>query len=72
MTIKSRRYDKQGRKNYDQIDWSKPKPPKPAPGIIDEYDGELCTCKDDCPSPCMGKCGCMAHWNAYNDFLSKT
>lgn len=36
----------------------------------ESYDGLPCTCKDDCPVPCKGVCGCKACHTAYQDFLS--
>lgn len=38
--------------------------------IRESYDGVPCTCKDNCPDPCKGACGCKACHTAYQDFLS--
>ena len=35
-----------------------------------DYNGEKCTCKEDCPKVCKGGCGCTACRTAYSDFLS--
>lgn len=34
------------------------------------YDGEECTCTEECKQPCKGVCGCPACGAAYGDFLS--
>ena len=31
---------------------------------------EICTCKQKCPDPCKGLCGCKACHASYMDFLS--
>lgn len=39
----------------------------------DYFDGDeyhKCTCTDECPPQCTGKCGCKACSTSYSDFLS--
>jgi putative endonuclease len=37
---------------------------------FESYNGILCTCTDQCSSPCKGRCGCNACRACCDDFLS--
>lgn len=38
--------------------------------VVDAEEQYACICKDNCPKPCKGDCGCLACNTAYNDYLS--
>ncbi len=33
-------------------------------------NGTACTCEENCPGDCNGKCGCEACHESYGDFVS--